>query len=531
MASPLLRHFAAETSNAYPTPSPSVWVFAVDAGGEEDTPLLLHFAAETSNAYPKPSPAVHAFAVDAGGLEDSPFLLRFAAETSNAYPTPSPAIHGFAVDAQNATESSARLHGKQFTDTSITPAKLVAPSSFIKADGTVAATDEWSAGGFKLTGVGAPSSATDLLRKSELDAFVMGALDHKSSVLVATAAALPSNTRTSNTLTASANGSINAAGIDGITTLALTNRVLVKNEATGANNGIFTITDLGSAGTPWVLLRTVDMDADAETTGGAAVTVAAGASYAGTRWVLTTDDPITLNTTSLVFTQVTGLSYAVAGAGLTKTGDVLDVGAGDGISATGNNLQVIASVIAGTGLESDGFNNLRLSAPGDGLTGGGSSPLSVDSPAITGAGLSNSGNNIRMGNPGNGLTGGNGNPLSILPNGTSIGVSSSGLKACVPTPSNKASAPSATSGNDSPTGIVILSNPSGGYVGVRINGWAKELGDGVKTKDCYFTADSGATARSIANIAIGDELYWNGTIAEFNLATTDRVDLKYCTVT
>jgi alpha-tubulin suppressor-like RCC1 family protein len=35
------------------------------------------------------------------------------------------------------------------------------------------------------------------------------------------------------------------------------------------------------------------------------------------------------------------------------------------------------------------------------------------------------------------------------------------------------------------------------------------------------------TVRTIANIAAGDALYWNGTIAGFNLATTDKIDLNY----
>jgi hypothetical protein len=531
LASPLLRHFSAETSNVYPTPSPAVFEFVVDAGGREDTPYLDHFSAETSNAYQIPSPAVIEFAVDAGGREDGPALQHFSAETSNAYQTPSPAVLEFNVDTQNFAASDARLSGKQFTNASVASAKLVSAALFVKSDGSVPATEEWSAGGFKLTSVGAPSVSTDLLRKSELDAFVLGAANHKSSARVATAAALPANTRTSNTLTANANGSINTTGIDGVTSLAVTDRVLVKNEALGENNGIYRISNLGSAGTPWVFIRVADMNTDDEATAGTAVTIIEGASYAGTRWVLTTNDPISLNSDSLTFTQVTGLSYATAGAGLTKTGDVLDVGAGDGISATGDALQVISSAIAGTGLEADGFNNLRLAAPGDGLTGGGASVLSVDVSAIAGTGLSTLGNNLRMGAPGNGLTGGNGSALAVLPANGSIDVSASGVKAAVPTPLNKAQAPAATSGNESTTGISLAATPAGGsYIKVRVNGRGFELGDGVKTKDCYFSTDGGTTARSIAALIQGDVLYWNGTIVGFNLATSDKVYLVYVTV-
>ena len=68
---------------------------------------------------------------------------------------------------------------------------------------------------------------------------------------------------------------------------------------------------------------------------------------------------------------------------------------------------------------------------------------------------------------------------------------------------------------------------SDGYVRVFVNCDVPEIGDGVKTKDCYFSADSGATAKTIANIASGDKLYWNGSIAGYQLATTDKVSYDY----
>lgn len=65
------------------------------------------------------------------------------------------------------------------------------------------------------------------------------------------------------------------------------------------------------------------------------------------------------------------------------------------------------------------------------------------------------------------------------------------------------------------------------YVGVMINGAMQVLGDGVKTKDCYFSNDGGTTARSISAIASGDTLHWNGTVAGYELAATDTIDLLY----
>lgn len=88
--------------------------------------------------------------------------------------------------------------------------------------------------------------------------------------------------------------------------------------------------------------------------------------------------------------------------------------------------------------------------------------------------------------------------------------------------------PSATSGDGSTTGLTISATPAlDGHVIVMVNGVDQVLGDGVKTTDCYFSGDGGTTARAIGSIVSGDTLYWNGVIAGFELAGTDRVDLNY----
>jgi len=97
------------------------------------------------------------------------------------------------------------------------------------------------------------------------------------------------------------------------------------------------------------------------------------------------------------------------------------------------------------------------------------------------------------------------------------------------TSSDKAQNPTGdTSGDNETTGITIASTPAkDGYVVVKVNGASYEVGDGVKTKDCYFSSDSGTTAKSIADITSGDELIWNGVISGFDLLTTDSIDFEY----
>lgn len=132
-----------------------------------------------------------------------------------------------------------------------------------------------------------------------------GGLDWKNSVLCATTAALAANTRVGNVLTANANGALGA--IDGITPTA-GKRMLVKDEVTQANNGIFDVTSAGAGGAPWVLTRSSDADESAEVTPNLAVMVERGSSNQDKIFVLDIDGPVTLNTTALVFTDWRGIA-------------------------------------------------------------------------------------------------------------------------------------------------------------------------------------------------------------------------------
>ncbi len=97
-----------------------------------------------------------------------------------------------------------------------------------------------------------------------------------------------------------------------------------------------------------------------------------------------------------------------------------------------------------------------------------------------------------------------------------------------PTKNDKAKTPIVTAGNNADSGLTITTTPSGGsMVEITVNGVAQALGDGIKTKDCYFTGDSGATARAINAIVAADKLFWNGTIAGFDLSATDTIDFYY----
>jgi hypothetical protein len=104
-----------------------------------------------------------------------------------------------------------------------------------------------------------------------------------------------------------------------------------------------------------------------------------------------------------------------------------------------------------------------------------------------------------------------------------------GSPSAFPTSSNKQMAASLTSADfQAACATTIATTPAtDGYVRVFVNGLAVTVGDGVRTKDCYFSADGGTTAKTIANIAAGDTLYWVQSVALYNLATTDVIDFDY----
>jgi collagen triple helix repeat protein len=100
----------------------------------------------------------------------------------------------------------------------------------------------------------------------------------------------------------------------------------------------------------------------------------------------------------------------------------------------------------------------------------------------------------------------------------------------VPTFANKDMAASATAADFALACATVITFTPKGYVQVFINGARQSLGDGVRTKSCYFSSDGGATAKAYSAISAGDSLYWVGTVALFELATTDRVDFDYSTL-
>jgi hypothetical protein len=177
---------------------------------------------------------------------------------------------------------------------------------------------DWA--GYKITTLGAPSADGDAANKGYVDSVAQG-LDIKASVRLATTGALSAYTFTSTgggTITSDVNG---ALSIDGVTP-SVADRILVKNEISGnaPYNGIYVVTTVGDGSTPYVLTRASDANTSSEVTSGMFTFVEQGTTNDNTGWVLTTNNPITLNTTDLVFAQFSGAGTYTASNGVLLTG-------------------------------------------------------------------------------------------------------------------------------------------------------------------------------------------------------------------
>jgi hypothetical protein len=149
--------------------------------------------------------------------------------------------------------------------------------------------------------------------------YLSSVFDFKASARAATTTTLPSYTSTAGMITATANGALSAQ--DGVTLVA-NDRLLVKNE-TGGNqkyNGLYIVTQVGDGSHPFILTRTSDANTSAKVTANMFVPVEEGTANADTSWHLTTNNPITLDTTALTFSSFGASGTPTGSAGGTLGG-------------------------------------------------------------------------------------------------------------------------------------------------------------------------------------------------------------------
>jgi hypothetical protein len=156
-----------------------------------------------------------------------------------------------------------------------------------------------------ITNLKAPGQSTDAATKGYVDAVSEGLHIHPSAVAATTA--------NINLATDLENGDI----LDGVT-LATGNRVLVKNQSTASQNGIYVVQASGAA------VRAADFDAPAEVDGGDFIFVTGGDTNADTGWVQTSELVATIGVDPIYFTQFSGAGTYLAGFGLYLDGNTFN---------------------------------------------------------------------------------------------------------------------------------------------------------------------------------------------------------------
>jgi len=184
-------------------------------------------------------------------------------------------------------------------------------------------TGKVNVGNFIISNVASPVASTDAATKQYVDDVAQGLHTHDScnAATQTTLASISGGTVTYNNGTSGVGATLTTTGtyttIDGVT-LSDGMRILVKDEVTTANNGIYVRTS------STVLTRADDFDTPTEMAGGDFTFVTAGTLYDNTGWVM--PDPVTtVGTSPVVWVQFSGAGTYTAGTGLALNGSVFSI--------------------------------------------------------------------------------------------------------------------------------------------------------------------------------------------------------------
>jgi hypothetical protein len=301
--------------------------------------------------------------------------------------------------------------------------------------------------------------------------------------------------------------------VDGVN-LSLNDRVLVTGQTNKAQNGIYDVDTVGS-GSNGTWVRSGDTNTTGELLAGTIVMVTEGLIYADTQWKLTTNDPITIGVSELIFEQNSAFAFGNVNANGTavlanSVGSTISLSAGNNISITGNNTSKTVTIgVTGISLNSisNGTSNVNVVSSGGNVTVGiaGTSNVAVFSSAganITGT-LGVSGN----------ITGGNLSGTSIvgtLTTASQTNITSVGTLGSLTVTANVAGGNLTTAGQITATG-----NITGGNL--------KTSGVIISSTDVSATTVTATANVAGGNLTTAGQVTATGNVSGGNLNVTGNI--------
>ena len=181
-----------------------------------------------------------------------------------------------------------------------------------------------------------PGSPNELTRKGWVDAqlsSIASGYDPKIESKVTTTSELPTSTYDNGssgvgaTLTANANGVL--GDIDGIS-LSVDDRIIVKDQSTALQNGIYVVTSLGDTSNPWILTRATDFNSSSNVSGGSVSYCSFGTINGGLSFIVIWDGPIDVGTNPINFAISSGASTSAI------QGEIDTIETSSGLNADGS---------------------------------------------------------------------------------------------------------------------------------------------------------------------------------------------------
>jgi hypothetical protein len=448
--------------------------------------------------------------------------------------------------------ASATVDSRELKDASVTNAKLAGSIPASKLD----LTDDFDFSSGTLT-VATPTQDGHAATKGYVDGQLQG-LDIKDSVVAATTAIMATSASSSVTAQTIVLGdedggfdaNANTYTVDDIA-LSQDDRVLIKDginiNNTGADqtvNGIYTVGALDQA--TLTLTRADDSNTSAELSPGSFCFVEQGTTNGDSGFVASHDTNPTLGTSDITYTQFSGAGAVGAGDGLSKSGTTLSVNldSNSGLAVSANGLKLDGTTLTDSSsvtvasdslvaVVSNATEELSIATLVGGVKGTGltatNGQLSVNISST--GGLQHTNDNLQVKLPDSSLESDATGLKVKLHTEASLAIKgSAGLVAPIILKNDLGNNPtSAVSSGTGSTGLGLTDTPaSNSIVRVFVNGVSAQVGYGDKTLDCFFSGDSGTTARDVGSIVATDVLYWNAD-ASYAISTDDLVDFVYAT--